>query len=435
MARPVPFARSRDFWRTAAWAVPIGVGGGIAALLFSVVVSSGTRLLWPDEIDYGLGQGQLWWIAITAGAGLAVALLRRWLRIPANLAGALEEVRDARVDHRSAPQAVLVSAVSLIGGASLGPFDAGVRSGGAIAEWISRRRHMEEEMREVNVLSGINAGIGALLTAPFLATLLVAELHPPEPRRSARVLIPTLIASTFGFLVFFVTVGATFLELFKVPAYSPEPWHFAAAVGLGFVGAVLAGLLAVTIRGLTRIIAALRVHSIVVTTVGGAVLGIIAVLLPLTLASGKDQLPEAIEQADALGAGLLVAVVFGKIAAMATSLATGFIGGPVMPTLFIGGAAGLAAHALVPGLPIGLTLSCLLVAVPGATIKAPFAMILLAALTVGIGPIATAPVGVAVLTAYLLTSGLDLLGTRRPDASGGSATIDPHDDGSTKNGP
>ena len=39
-------------------------------------------------------------------------------------------------------------------------------------------------MREVNVLSGINAGIGALLTAPFLATLLVAELHPPEPRRS-----------------------------------------------------------------------------------------------------------------------------------------------------------------------------------------------------------------------------------------------------------
>lgn len=433
MAGPIPFGRSRSFWRTAAWAVPIGILGGIAALLFSVVVSSGTRLLWPEEIDYGFGEGQVWWIAVTAAAGLAVALLRRWLRVPAHLPGALEEIRDAKVDHRSAPQAVLVSAVSLIGGASLGPFDAGVRSGGAIGEWISRKRHMDEEMREVNVLSGINAGIGALLTAPFLATLLVAELHPPEPRRSPRVLIPTLIASTFGFLVFFVTVGATFLELFKVPPYTPEPWHFAVAIGLGFVGAVLAGLLAVTIRALTALIARLGVHSVVVTTVGGAVLGILAVLLPLTLASGKDQLPEAIAQADALGAGLLVAVVFGKIAAMATSVATGFIGGPVMPTLFIGGTAGLAAHALVPDLPVGLTLSCLLVAVPGATIRAPFAMILLAALTVGIGPIATAPVGVAVLTAYLLTSGLDLLGTERHLASGSAATQDPDDDGPATN--
>ncbi len=39
-------------------------------------------------------------------------------------------------------------------------------------------------------------------------------------------------------------------------------------------------------------------------------------------------------------------VLAAKILAMATSLATGFIGGPVMPPLFIGGAAGVATHVI-----------------------------------------------------------------------------------------
>lgn len=148
----------------------------------------------------------------------------------------------------------------------------------------------------------------------------------------------------------------------------------------------------------------------------------LAVALPLTLGSGKAQLPEMIAQAEGLGAWLLLAVVGGKILAMAVSLATGFIGGPVMPTLFIGGAAGVAAHVIVPELPPAMALSCLLVAVPGATIKAPFSMALLAALTVGVGPIEVAPAAVAVLTAYLVTAGLGLFAGLLP-----GKTSDPAD--------
>lgn len=142
--------------------------------------------------------------------------------------------------------------------------------------------------------------------------------------------------------------------------------------------------------------------------IGGLAIGLLAVCFPLTLGSGKAQLPEMIAQAEDLGVWVLLGVVGAKILAMAISLGTGFIGGPVMPTLFIGGAAGVATHVIVPDLPIALTLSCLLVAVPGASIKAPFSMALLAALTVGVEPTSVAPAGVAVLTAYLLTAGLGL---------------------------
>ncbi len=409
----MPFARNPKFWRLCGYAVLIGLFGGVAAWVFTKVVAEGTKVIWPDELDYDFLGGEIWWIGVIAGAGLVVGLLRRWTHVPADTLGAFPQIENRRVDYKTAPQTVLVSAVSLIGGASLGPFDAGTRQGGAFAEWLSARRNLPEDMRQVNVLSGITGGIGALLTAPFIALLFVMEIARPKSGRYYYVLIPNLIAATFGFFVFFAIAGVGFLELFKVPEYTPEIWHFAVAIPLGVVAALIAALLGLTIRTLKRVLAPLDHRIVLRATLGGAVLGLVAFLIPLTIGSGKEQIVQAISEFRTLGTAVIVLAVLAKVLAMAVSITTGFIGGAVMPTLFIGGAAGLAAHLIVPGLPLGLTFSALLVAVPGSTVKAPFAMILLAAFTVGIGPVATAPAGVAVITAYLLTSGLGMFGTPR----------------------
>jgi H+/Cl- antiporter ClcA len=103
-------------------------------------------------------------------------------------------------------------------------------------------------------------------------------------------------------------------------------------------------------------------------------------------------------------------VVLGKILAVAISLTTGFIGGPVMPTLFIGGASGLALNAIFPELPVAMVFSCMLVAVPAVSLGAPFTMVLLAVLTVGIGAVETVPAAIAVVTAYTVTVGLGWFG-------------------------
>jgi H+/Cl- antiporter ClcA len=409
----LPFARNRVFWVLIAYAVPIGLFAGLASLGFLTVVDKGTDLVWSDLRTRHFFEGKLWWIAVTAGAGLVVGSLRVWARVPHGKGGgALESIAEAKVDYRRAPQMVLISAVSLIGGASLGPFDAGPRSGGAFGEWLSARRRLPEGMRQVNVLSGISGGIGGLLTAPFLSTLMVMELNRPRSARYVWVLIPGLIASFLGFIIFFATVGVGFLNVYEMPSYEIEEWHFFAAIPLGVVAALLSVMLGTSVGMLKRAARPLAEHTVVLATLGGVALGLIGVAVPLTLGSGQDQLAGTIELAEALGTAMLVGIVLAKIVAMAVSLATGFIGGPVMPVLFIGGTAGLAAHSIVPALPIGLTFSCLLVAIAGAVVKAPFSLVLLAAFMVGLGPIETAPAGVAVITAYLLTSGLGLLGPR-----------------------
>lgn len=404
------FARDRTFWRLVWHAAIIGTAAGIAAYLFTRVVAVGTEWLWGKDIDYGFLGGKWWWVVITTGMGLLVGLLRWQLRVPEDPTGSLAAIQEARVDHTTAIQTIAVSAVSLIGGASLGPFDAGTRAGGGIGSWFSTRLKLPEEMRAINNLSGINGAIGGLLTTPVLATLFVSELSKPDPSRYYRVVIPNLVGSIFGFFVFFSIAGDTFLGVFSVPTYDLRLWHFGVAVGLGFVAAAISWLLGMTLVTVRRIAVRFLPNSVARAAAGGLAFGLIGVVLPLTLAGGKEQLSVGLERLDEFGAALMIAVVLGKVLAVAISLGTGFIGGPVMPTLFLGGSAGLAIHLLIPDLPLALTFSAMLVAVPGTTVKAPFSMVLLAVLTAGVGPANVAPAAVAVITAYLATSGLGLFG-------------------------
>lgn len=404
------YARDRTFWRLMGHAAVVGLIAGVAALAFTQLVRLGTEFVWGTDVQLTFLAGEWWWLAILGGAGVLVGILRMVWRVPEELGGSLTAIQDATVDTSSALPAIAVSAVSLIGGASLGPFDAGIRSGGAVGEWFSRWRRLPEEMREVNTLSGINGALGSLLTAPILATLMVTELRWPDRSHYFRVMIPNLAAAIFGFAITFAIVGDTFLGVFALPSYDVRFWHFGLAVLLGIVAAALSWVLGMSVFVLRHWGVPLLRNPIARSTIGGLTLGLIGIAFPLTLASGKTQMAVAIEEAETIGAALLIGIVFAKIVAVAISLTTGFIGGPVMPTLFIGGVSGLAVHVMFPEIPIALAFSAMLVAVPGVSIGAPFTMIFLAALTVGIGAVETVPAGVAVLTAYTVTSGLGWFG-------------------------
>ena len=95
-----------------------------------------------------------------------------------------------------------------------------------------------------------------------------------------------------------------------------------------------------------------------------------------------------------------------KIFTFAVSQASGFIGGPIFPSLFIGGTAGVFVHQLIPGVPLGLAVTCVFAAVPGAVVAPPFTVVLLAAFVSQVGGLQTASVLIAVVTAYLTMEGV-----------------------------
>jgi chloride channel protein, CIC family len=111
--------------------------------------------------------------------------------------------------------------------------------------------------------------------------------------------------------------------------------------------------------------------------VGGVVVGVVGVFLPLTLYSGQSQTEEIVHNYAQIGVISLLVLAVAKAFLMSLSFATGFKGGPIFPTLFIGGALGAALNLLVPGIPAGVCILGLMGGVLGSMAELPITATLL----------------------------------------------------------
>jgi H+/Cl- antiporter ClcA len=403
----LPFTDKREFWVLMAYAVALGVFGALVALAFLGVIGVGNN--WYTDSDSGWFGGRWWWVAITAAAGVGVGLLRHVLRLPEQIPGLIADLKEEQVNPRLVPGIVAASAVSLIGGASLGPEKALGSMGGGAGTWSSRRRGLEAEDSHVNTLAGFAGAYGGLFSSTVIVVMMILEVARPGGQRLTKALVGAIVASSVSFGIYFVVAGAVFLDVYDVPSYRYEDWHLLAGVALGLLAAVIVTLLVIVMKLAAGLFGRLNLPSVAKTTIGGVIFGLVGVMLPLTMFTGSDQLTVVIDDAGTLGVGLLVALVLGKILTFAVSQASGFVGGPIFPALFIGGTAGVVVNQVFTGVPLGLAFTCLLAAVPGAVVSAPFSMVLLAAFLTQVGALQTAPILIAVVTAFLAIEGVKYL--------------------------
>ncbi|WP_329481621.1 chloride channel protein [Kribbella sp. NBC_01484] len=406
-----PFAQTPQFWVLMVNAVGLGVFGAVAALLFMGLIGLGDN--WYTASDPGWFGGQWWWVGVTAAAGVVVGLLRRWTHLPAKIPSLIDDLQHGHVDRRSVPGIVAVSAASLIGGASLGPEQALGSMGGGAAEWVSQRRRLTDEDSKVNTHAGFAGAYGGLFSSTVIVVMLILEVARPGGQRMAKTLAATIVSSSVSFAIYFIVAGSFFLDAYQVPSYTFKDWQLLAGIGLGLFAAVVVTLLATVMKLAAGMFGRLKVPAVVRSVIGGLAFGVVGVILPLTMFTGSDQLKTVLDTGGTLGAGFLAALVVAKILTFAISEASGFVGGPIFPTLFIGGTAGVLVHQIIPGVPLGLAFTCLLAAVPGAMISAPFALVLLAAFMTQLGALETAPVLIAVITAFLAMESVKYVITTR----------------------
>ena len=403
-SEPAPSStETPEFWVVMAYALALGVFGALVSLLFLGVTGFGDN--WFTSSDFGWFGGNWWWVAVTAASGFVVGLLHRVMHLPDETPGLIADLRDESVDLAQVPGIVAVSIVSLIGGASLGPEKALGAIGGGAGSWISRRRGLSAEDREVNTLSGFAGAYGGLFSDVVVVAMLILEIARPGGAKLTKAIVGTVISSSVSFGIYFAIAGSFFLDAYEVPTYTYEGWQLLAGVGFGVLAAALVTLLLL----ITKLAMMLLDHvhqNIVRATIGGALFGLVGVALPLTMFTGSDQLKSVISDQSTLGLSLLVALVIAKMVTFAVCQASGFVGGPIFPALFIGGTAGVALHEAFPGVPLGLAFTCLFAAVPGAVVAAPFSMVLLAAFMTQVGTLQTAPILIAVVTAFLVMEGV-----------------------------
>ena len=399
-----PVTQKRDFWVLMGCAVVLGVFGAFAGLAFIGVIKAGGK--WYTDAHPGWFGGHWWWVAVAAAAGVVVGLLRRLTRLPWQTPGMFDDLKTGHVETHLVLGMTAVSAVSLIGGASLGPEKALGTMGGGVGTWIAGRRGLGKEDSQVNTLAGFAGAYGGLFSSTLIVVLLILEAARPGGQRFAKALAAEIVASSVSFGIYFAIAGAVFLDDYQVPSYKFEDWQLLAGIPLGLFAALLVTLLAGFMMAAARLFGRINVLAIVKSTLGGVLFGIVGVALPLTMFSGSDQLKTVLKEGGILGIGLLAAILIAKMLTFAVSQGSGFVGGPIFPSLFIGGTAGVLVHQVIPGVPLGLAFTCLLAAVPGAVAPAPFSMVLMAAFLTQVGALQTAPILIAVVTAFLTMEGV-----------------------------
>jgi H+/Cl- antiporter ClcA len=420
----LPITQKREFWVLMACAVVLGVFGAFAGLIFVGAITGGGK--WYSDSHPGWFGGHWWWVAVTAGAGIAVGVLRRLTRLPWQTPGLFDDLQTGHVDARLVPGIAAVSAVSLIGGASLGPEKALGTMGGGLGSWIAERRRLKTEDGQVNTLAGFAGAYGGLFSSTVIVVMLIMEVARPGGQRFAKALAAQIVASSVSFGIYFAIAGSVFLDYYQVPQYKFSDWQLLAGIPLGLFAAVVVTLLAGITLGAARLFGRLTVPDIAKSVLGGVIFGVIGVALPLTMFSGGDQLKTVLTDAGTtLGLGLLIATLIGRMLTFAVSQGSGFVGGPIFPSLFIGGTSGVIVHQVIHGVPLGLAFTCLLAAIPGALAATPFAMVLMSAFLTQVGALQTAPILIAVVTAFLTMEGVKYFLASRKQAHAAEAKPSP----------
>ena len=410
-----PVTQKREFWVLMGYAVVLGVFGAFAGLIFVGAIKFGGK--WYSDSHPGWFGGHWWWVAVAVAAGAAVGLVRRLTRLPWKTPGLFDDLQTEHVDAVLVPGIAAVSVVSLFGGASLGPEKALGSMGGGAGTWIAQRRGLKTEDAQVNTLAGFAGAYGGLFSATVIVVMLIMEVARPGGQRFTKALAAQIVSSSISFGIYFGIAGAVFLDYYQVPQYKFEDWQLLAAIPLGLFAAVVVTVMAGFILGAARLFDRLKVPDIAKSVLGGVIFGVVGVALPLTMFNGSDQLKTVLSDAGTtLGPGLLVATLIAKMLTFGVSQGSGFVGGPIFPSLFIGGTAGVIVHQVIHGVPLGLAFTCLLAAIPGALVAAPFAMVLMAAFLTQVGALQTAPILIAVVTAFLTMEGVKYLLASRKQA-------------------
>lgn len=255
-------------------------------------------------------------------------------------------------------------------GGSAGREGAALQMGGTVGQYLGRQFQLDDKDLRVATLAGMAAFFSALFGTPLTATVFAIMVISVGVIYHVA-MYPSLLAALVAYGVsLLLGVEPTH---FAVTIPPQDPRRFLQVAVLGVLCALVSILFCSTMHGMEHLMKKIRSPWLRVV-VGGA-----AILL-LTLLFGTDYNGagmESITAAVELGTVAVPWAFLLKLLFTAVTLASGFKGGEVVPSFFVGATFGCAVSPLL-GLPAGFGAAVGLAAVFCGVTNCPLASTLLA---------------------------------------------------------
>ena len=347
--------------------------GGFAIAFRATLEAAVTAVSGVSNIVRAMTLADWWWRLIVPCLGaLAAGLLS--LAIARRGGGGVSDVMEAVAlgrGHLSIVATTLKSAASWIAivcGGSLGREGPLIQFGGTAGDAIGTRLGVRPDQRRVLIAAGTAAGFAAAYNTPLAAVVFVLEIVAGVVVIDT--VVPTLVATVIATALTRVVVGPG-------PIYGARTFVLA-NTGELFAYAAVGALAALVAFLFTRLIGAAEhvfrrrwLRPPWRQAIGGLGCGVIMIWIPAVAGNGYEPLNRLFDGSVAVH--LVIALLFAKAFATASSVSSGSPGGVFTPTLLIGGCvgylfgSGLASAGLDVGPPGGYALVGMAAAIASAT--------------------------------------------------------------------
>jgi len=344
--------------------VVIGIWGGVSAVLLKNIAYYTHQ--WVTQ-GFDFGKGYYAYLALPL-IGLSLTVLFTNYVVKDKLSHGVSIVlhaiskRFGRLPSHNLYSSMIASIFTITFGGSMG-FEAPiVLTGGGIGSFLGRRFHMNRKTIIILVGAGASGALAGIFKAPIASTVFSLEILMIDLTMAS--LIPILIASVTGASMAYFLMGNQVLFSIQLSqSYQVDNLPYYALLG------IFTGLVSLYFTRTTFLIENLMdkfKRKIDKILVGGIVLGIIIYVFPSIYGEGYEFLrllisgnaSVFINQNIAASSGriwhlllLLALILVFKVIAMATTGASGGVGGIFAPSLFMGGVAGVFYAKMINLLP------------------------------------------------------------------------------------
>ncbi|MCM2579799.1 chloride channel protein [Streptomyces meridianus] len=385
--------RNRAYLRGLAFSALIGIPVSLIAFWFLVLLQELEKGVWqglPQEL--GLSSPPWWWslpAALLSGVIVGAVVSRlpgKGGHVPAG------GLHAGGASAAALPGVVLAALGSLPLGAVLGPEAPLIALGGGLAVLLAMlvRVRVTEQSSALLGAAGSAAAISALFGNPVIGAILLIEVAGVGGPQLFAVLLPALLSSGIGALVFTgfgrwtgLKAGSLSLDLPHTPPLEAGDvlWSVLMAAA---IGAVLHWAPVVGRRTAAFVAGRPFSRTVLCAVTAGCFPALYALSTGRSPAeaalSGQGALTELAGNPQAWSAGALVAVLAFKTAGYAVCLGA-LRGGPVFPSLFLGAAAGVLCAPL-PGLGTVTGMAVGMAAASATMLKLPLSSVVLVTLIV-----------------------------------------------------
>ena len=361
------------FFRWMLVAVVLGTFGGVMGYVFHHMI---------DEVTVLRGEFP-WFLFLLPLVGLFIVFIYRKMGFEkdpgTNLVLSSTQTEET-VPLRMLPLIFISTILTHLTGGSAGREGAALQVGGSLGSFLSKIMKLKKEDSHITVLCGMSAVFSAMFGTPIAATVFSMEVVMVGAMQYAA-FVPCVIAAVVAKYVTEIlgSHNSIYTVILNVPI---TPMLLVQAILLGILCGALSMIFCKIMHQMAHFLTKVLPNAYVRAFIGGAVIVILTLMLGTRDYNGAGT--HMIEQSftgTVVWYAFLVKMIFSAI-----TIGSGYKGGEIVPTLFVGATFGCMMGPVL-GLPSSLAAALSMIGTFCGVVNAPLASVFLAVEMFGTGDI------------------------------------------------